>query len=315
MSSSSSPSPPSFKDPGLLSSSSSLANNASIMAVEGGPKILARLPLGQCHWKLVISFNHWHYHINHDWSISTTISIESTTRCSSTLAIMSDASGYLQVTSMPLLDLSSWHLILDVCSFGWQNIFHLLMYSLMALYIHQKTQLMCKKGNFANYTGSSFRQHDENVEHLLKTTVTEQPRCLGIMFCCDMFCKLKNSDFRLKCSLLNEYVARNSKGNFFSPQRQHLGTKLTKQKMTLISRYKGQLLGGRSAKKFEKAPCPMSMLLVLLHTSSSPSSSSSWLLGQSLDDDEHDRDDESTDNFGVTQSLGVWCHQRSSHHQ
>ena len=35
------------------------------------------------------------------------------------------------------------------------------------------------------------------------------------MFCCDMFCKLKNSDFRLKCSLLNEYVARNSKGNFF----------------------------------------------------------------------------------------------------
>ena len=215
MSSSTLPSPPSFKDPGLLSSSSSLANNASIMAVEGGPKILTRFPLGQCHWKLVISFNHWHYHINHDWSISTTISIESTTRCSSTLAIMSDASGYLQVTSMPLLDLSSWHLILDVCSFGWQNIFHLLMYSLMALYIHQKNQLMCKKGNFANYTGSSFRQHDENVEHLLKTTVTEQPRCLGIMFCCDMFCKSKNSDFRLKCSLLNEYVARNSKGNFF----------------------------------------------------------------------------------------------------
>ena len=113
MSSSSSPSPPSFKDPGLLSSSSSLANNASIMAVEGGPKILARLPLGQCHWKLVISFNHWHYHINHDWSISTTISIESTTRCSSTLAIMSDASGYLQVTSMSLLDLGTWYLILD----------------------------------------------------------------------------------------------------------------------------------------------------------------------------------------------------------
>ena len=59
------------------------------------------------HWQLVTSFNHWHYNINHDWSISTTISIESTTRCSSTLAIMSDASGYLQVTSMPLLDLSS----------------------------------------------------------------------------------------------------------------------------------------------------------------------------------------------------------------
>ena len=122
------------------------------------------------------------------------------------------------------------------------------MYSLMALYIHQKNQLMWKKGNFANYTGSSFRQHDENVEHLLKTTVTEQPRCLGIMFCYDMFCKLKNSDFRLKCSLLNEYVARNSKGNFFSPQRQHLGTKLTKQKMTLMSRYKGQL-GNTSHKK------------------------------------------------------------------
>ena len=48
-------------------------------------------------------------------------------------------------------------------------------------------------------------------------------------------------------------------------------------------------------------------------------SSSSWS-GQSLDDEDHDRDDESTntEKFGVTQSLGVCCHQHHNqipHHQ